>query len=500
MIYHGIEHTRYRDIFNVMMDLKVLSNSNPWWTSKNLPVEHGFQRRLRYDDFEQLTLKLPFRRSVVLLGPRRVGKTVMLKQIIGQSIESRRYDANNVLYADMDSAYLENVKLHEVVSMFKKKALPNKPCLAIFDEIQNCDKWDRQLKALTDHEEKIYFVVSGSIASALKRKSVESGFGRFLHFELPPVSFAEYLGLRNILPGKLPKSADDALNAKLEKDDIDELNMAFLAYLDHGGYPEAIFDEKVADNPSVGLEVFDPILFKKYAADYGISSDNRLFILLLHIIKHEGKEFQLEKLSNVTGVSVDTLYKYIEFLEAAFMVRRVEKFNWKLQRMKKQPAFKMILENPSMKRLLPDISNRKQKVSGHRVEAATISQFQRPSSQWAIRSMWPVNYMKFKRNYKEYEVDFAQASLDHGYFRFAEIKWSDNKNYINKAFKELEYIAGLKHLKDKETDLYCTTKSTYHEEQDSKITCLPTAQFCLSLGLSQFESAMTSDSKQTELF
>src|SRR5699024_6913093 len=64
-----------------------------------------------------------------------------------------------------------------------------------FDEIQYLKDWERHLKALVDHRTGLRLLVSGSAAAALKRRSNESGAGRFTDFLLPPFTFPEYLDL-----------------------------------------------------------------------------------------------------------------------------------------------------------------------------------------------------------------------------------------------------------------------------------------------------------------
>ncbi|MBS0351440.1 MAG: AAA family ATPase [Proteobacteria bacterium] len=64
-----------------------------------------------------------------------------------------------------------------------------------FDEIQYLKNWEVHLKNLVDVHRQVKFVASGS-AAALRRKSQESGAGRFTDFILPPLTFAEYLRLK----------------------------------------------------------------------------------------------------------------------------------------------------------------------------------------------------------------------------------------------------------------------------------------------------------------
>ena len=76
-----------------------IERDNPWWfdTRSQIP-EAAFQRRVYFAPFKSLALNFGVRRATILLGPRRVGKTVIIKQLalycymVGRNITSRLED------------------------------------------------------------------------------------------------------------------------------------------------------------------------------------------------------------------------------------------------------------------------------------------------------------------------------------------------------------------------------------------------------------------------
>ena len=72
-------------------------------------------------------------------------------------------------------------------------------CYFFFDEVQYLKEWENYLKTMVDSYHDTKFVVSGSAAAALMRKSQESGAGRFTDFVLPPLTFAEFIDMTVIL-------------------------------------------------------------------------------------------------------------------------------------------------------------------------------------------------------------------------------------------------------------------------------------------------------------
>ena len=101
-----------------------------------------------------------------------------------------------------------------------------------FDEIQYLKDWEVHLKNLVDVFRKTKFIASGSAAAALKLKSNESGAGRFTDFMLPPLTFYEYIHLKNLTPLIKP----DTINWKgniasfSSATNISELNKCFVVH------------------------------------------------------------------------------------------------------------------------------------------------------------------------------------------------------------------------------------------------------------------------------
>lgn len=467
----------------------LLGEDNPWWNGNILPPEIGLDRRLPYEQFKDLALNQKNRRSIVLLGQRRVGKTVMLKQLIGDAVTKGIVVPRNVCFASMDKALLSGVLPSELTREFRTKTDPGKPCLIVLDEIQKCEDWQSELKSLTDNQRDCKFVVACSVAPALKRISAESGQGRFLKCNLPPLSFHEFCWFRGGWKENLPDTASGVRSARLGKDEVGLLNGLFLDYLNFGSYPEATFDDGFTSDQNFGFNILDDDLFTKYAVDCGISPDNRLLPLLRHIAESDAQEISLENLASNTKVRIATLYKYLEYLKAAFLIRQVAKYDANMKDMGKNPGYKFVLESPSMHRAFTGRTRLDGRKAGHRVEAAVISQHQVLNCRSKNYVAEKVRFCRFTNHYKERKVDMVHANLVREVIRLAEIKWSDKPSILDGARRNLEFF----HRKHKKAENYegafCTTKSTYHETKDRVVTFLPTSQYCLSLGMDCLEKA-----------
>src|SRR6202789_3354814 len=143
--------------------------------------EADWPRRVYFRPFQELALKFDVKRATVLLGPRRVGKTVMIKQLIWELIESG-FDPSAILFASIDTPVYSGVSLEKFLDLMPSLTDSLARKIVIFDEIQYLREWERHMKDLVDQYPHIKFIVTGSAAAALRLKSKESGAGRFSEF------------------------------------------------------------------------------------------------------------------------------------------------------------------------------------------------------------------------------------------------------------------------------------------------------------------------------
>ena len=160
-----------------------LKIDNPWWITDVIPTYLSeMQPRMYLDIFYPIATNSNIRRAVVLMGPRRVGKTVMLyhtiQRLINEGVPSR-----NIIYVSVETPIYNGIALEQLFTLAKQivgKADANdEKFYVFFDEIQYLKDWEIHLKSLVDTYYNTKFVVSGSAAAALKKQSNESGAGRF---------------------------------------------------------------------------------------------------------------------------------------------------------------------------------------------------------------------------------------------------------------------------------------------------------------------------------
>jgi predicted AAA+ superfamily ATPase len=402
-----------------------IERDNPWWGDPNFVIrEAALQRRVYFGPFKTLALNPGVQRAAVLLGPRRVGKTVILRQLIHEARTSG-IDPRTILYASVDAPVYSRVPLEKFLEFLPAKTDNG---LIIFDEIQYLKDWEVHLKDLVDNHPGTKFIVSGSAAAALKLKSIESGAGRFSDFMLPPLTFYEFLcftGDDEKLVEWIPPK--DAKSDEYRLLDVDALNERFIDYLNYGGYPEAVLNPDIRQNAEqfIRSDIIDKVLLKDLPSLYGIAQIpelNRLFTVLAYNV---GNEVSLDNISRTSGISKPTISRYIKYLESAFLIIKLPTVDDVCKTLKRERNFKVYLNNPSMHAALfsPVRADEPDKI-GHLAECALFSQWQHSPASHQLR------YARWKDGG---EVDVVYLSAYQKPSWIGEVKWSDR---IGKHFWE----------------------------------------------------------------
>lgn len=419
-----------------------LSTDNPWWRGgQGIDAEESsWPRRAYFTQFANLTIDTSVRRAVVFIGPRRVGKTVMLKHLVARLL-AEGVTGTDVLFLSLDTPLYSGRSLESLVQLFidLQQHPAGKPLWVLFDEVQYLKDWEVHLKSLVDTYPHIRFVASGSAAAALRMKSRESGAGRFTEFILPPLTFAEYLLFAGqesalIVPG--PPQDDHAPSYRAT--DIHALNVEFVNYLNYGGFPEAVMNPAVRANPARFLrqDVVDKVLLKDLPSLYGIGDTQELNRFFNVLAFNTGNEIGLEDLSKHSGITKAKLGDYLEYLEAAFLIRRVHRIDDNAVRMQRARTFKVYLTNPSIRAALLGMVQADDDAMGNLAETAVWSQWLHSAE--ISRSL---HYARWKVGRQDLEVDIVSLDLRTLKPRFAvEIKWSDR---IPGALSELRGISEL---------------------------------------------------------
>jgi len=451
---------------------------NPWWVLGQIDPYFGdMPKRKYFQQFKTIANDTSVQRAIVLMGPRRVGKTVMLHHWVQELIDNK-VSPRKIIFITIESPIYNNISLEQLFLNAREAAgdLDNlEDWYVIFDEIQYLKDWDIHLKSLVESYRKTRFVVSGSAAAALQYKSKESGAGRFSDFMLPPITFYEFINMQNlehlVKPIKLPWG--DNKDSFFEASDIKQFNKYFIDYINFGGYPEAIFSESVRENPQrfIRHDVVDKVLLRDLPSLYGIADVQELNSLFTTIAYNSGQEFSLETLSIQSGSPKNSIKKYLEYLEAAFLIHIVRRIDQSGKRFKRDNFFKIYLTNPSLRSALFSPIDPLDELMGAMAETAIFS-------QWMHRQ----NFTPYYARWKNGEVDMVGISMkDLKPYWALEIKWSDK--YVKEPLKLKSLLRFCK--ENGLTQALVTTINHYEvkEVNGIQITFIPSSTYAYTVGL-----------------
>jgi len=237
---------------------------------------------------EQIKGKLFKGKVVILYGARQVGKTTLVKEILKNIGAGGRYLNCELLSVQEGLKQLEAIKIKSFLGDYK---------LVVLDEAQNVPDIGKILKIMFDTFPKLQIIATGSSSFDLANQAAEPLTGRTFKFILYPCLLAEIKQLGDQL----------YLNSKLEN------------LLRFGSYPEVFF---LAEPDAVARleELSANYLYKDILRFEGIKKSSVIKNLLQALALQVGQEVSYQELAVKLGINRLTVQKYIDILEQAFIV------------------------------------------------------------------------------------------------------------------------------------------------------------------------------------
>lgn len=463
-------------MLNVSRDeiLDKMRSTNRWWTgtarAADVPYS-AYRPRAYFEPFLRLAKQHKPVRALLLMGPRRVGKTVLLFHVIKHWIE-QGHQPQSLLYLDVQQPVYSGISLENLLRYAAEASGIDlsERLFVCFDEIQYLRDWERHLKALVDSFPQIKFVASGSAAAALKLKSTESGAGRFTDFLLPPLTFYEYLDLMKVL--------DDIVQFEVKSgrteatcSDINILNEHFIDYLNYGGYPEALSSPGMRADPGrfIRSDIIDKVLLKDLPSLYGIQDIQEMNSLFTSLAYNTAQEISLHKLSQKSGVSKNTIKRYIEYLESAFLIRVVHRIDRNAKRFQRANFFKVYLTNPSMRAALFSPISADDPAAGPLVETAIFA-------QWFHSLTAELHYARW--NDGEVDIVYLNAAMHPEWA--IEVKWTDRFDERPDELRSM--LAFCRQHPRCKCQVTTITRKAQKTIDGLTIPLVPASLYCLQLG------------------
>jgi predicted AAA+ superfamily ATPase len=319
--------------------LEQFARQNRWWTDRESVARDRHLRRLQESPRRWLP-SLPFRfdRDAVytVRGPRRVGKSTVLKRQI-QALLEGGWPAQQILYLDVELAGLERASslteaLRAFIDYTRVPGNREPARLAIFlDEVTRIPDWAGAIRGLIDNGELEYTTViaTGSHTTDLQeggeRLPGRRGGGTELDIHLSPLTFREYLqvcypdlalpvSITNFEPQAIAATSRERLGFYLQAEPL------FARYLATGGYLTALNDE--ATYGAVRAETYQ-LYREAIVGEFTRAKFRESYLreVVAWIAGHLGQEFDSRGIAADTDIgSKDTARHYLDHLTATYVV------------------------------------------------------------------------------------------------------------------------------------------------------------------------------------
>ena len=252
----------------------------------------------------------------VITGMRRSGKSSLLKLYRDWLISEKKIEEKNIVYINFESLKYSNLTesqpLYDYVCGLSSQAGTKMHLL--FDEIQNVKEWEKAVNALrVDCECEI--VLTGSNARLLSGELTTLLAGRYVEIQMFPLSFDEFLEFR--------------------KDSGEDIHKSFAAFLRFGALP-GLHELQASPRATAQYlnDVFNSVLLKDVVSRNNIRDTELLNRIIQFIFDNVGSTFSAKNISDFLKsqgrkLGVETTYNYLDYLENAFVIERVKRFDLK---------------------------------------------------------------------------------------------------------------------------------------------------------------------------
>lgn len=248
----------------------------------------------------------------ILVGIRRCGKSVILKQIIEELREKRKVDDDHIIFINFEFIEYEDLLDYKKLNKYiKDRIKDNKIYYLFLDEVQNVDNFEKVVNSLRASINNISIFLTGSNSKMLSDELSSVLSGRYVLFNINPLSYKEYI--------------------KLTKKDGYDIK-SFWDYAKWGGLPNRCEFSNEIDIKNYLHSVYDSIILRDVVKRLNLKDTILFDMILQYLIETAGREFSADNIikyleNQNKKISNETLYNYIDALCKALILRKVYRYD-----------------------------------------------------------------------------------------------------------------------------------------------------------------------------
>lgn len=256
----------------------------------------------------------------IITGIRRCGKSVIMEQIIKEIVEK----TDNIIYLNFEDKKISaNITDAEQLISYVEENKKAGKCYLFFDEIQTLDGWQDACKTLRLYDYSLF--ITGSNSKLLSGEFTKELSGRYVAFRIRPFVYKEIAEYAKEL-GKEVSVTD---------------------YLVWGGFPKRIEFDSVDAQSRYLNDLDDTIVINDLIGRYKIRKESLFKSLVNFVLRSNSRIFSASSIRDYikkehTSCSVNTIMKYLGYLEEAYIIESVKPYSMKT---KKELAYHLKIYN-----------------------------------------------------------------------------------------------------------------------------------------------------------
>ncbi len=248
----------------------------------------------------------------ILVGIRRCGKSVILNQIMQELKDKDGIDNDHLIFINFEYIEFEDLLDYKNLNQYVKEKIKDNQMYYLFlDEVQNVNNFEKVVNSLRASISNISIFLTGSNSKMLSKELSSVLSGRYVLFNINPLSYQEYVHLT----GK-------------DGYDMD----TFWDYAKWGGLPNRCFFNQVTDIKNYLYSVYDSIILRDVVNRLNLKDTFLFDMILQYLIETSGREFSADNIIKYLNrenkkISNETLYNYIDALCKALIIRKVYRYD-----------------------------------------------------------------------------------------------------------------------------------------------------------------------------
>lgn len=256
----------------------------------------------------------------VLTGVRRCGKSSIMNMIAGELLTGG-VNEDNILYFNLDKKPYDTVTTaEELDALISENSKTDGIKYLFIDEIQNVEGFERVINSWREERDFSIFI-TGSNSYLLSGELVTKLTGRYIEFNILPLSFEEYIGFKKFF-GK-----------SISGDNLTELR----SYILEGGFPYVVRLNSLNDKRTYVRSLIDEIYEKDVKRRVRIRNRAAFDAVMRYIVNNFGATTSIQNIVDdfaKTGVTIkkETVNRYIGALISAKIIMPCERFDMKSRR------------------------------------------------------------------------------------------------------------------------------------------------------------------------